>query len=116
MAAVQPADKSVPDVATYDICGRVLGFHAGKLTVSVQNRFLKPKITVDVAADAQIGLDLGDVGDLSLAEPGDKISAAGYCIKPGSCEIVKNVEIALSKPLGPPGSRPHHPLRGGSRR
>ena len=51
----------------------------------MQNRFFKPKITVEVAADAQIGLDLGD---LSLAKPGEQISATGYYVTLGVCEVV----------------------------
>ncbi|MGA2259163.1 MAG: hypothetical protein ABSG53_31205 [Thermoguttaceae bacterium] len=98
-------DKSVPDVAAYDVCAEVVSFRGGRLIVSVQNRFFKPKITVELAADAKIGLDLGN---LSIAKPGDKISAEGYYITPGTCEVVTSVEIALTNTLAPPGSRAHH--------
>ena len=46
-AAAKGPDKSVPNVASYDVCAEVLSYHAGRLIVSVQNRFLKPKITVN---------------------------------------------------------------------
>ena len=96
-------DKSVPDVAAYDVCAEVVGFHGGRLIVSVQNRFFRPRIMVELAADAKIGLDLGD---LSMAKPGDKISAVGYYVTEGTCEVVARVEIALANPLAPPGSHP----------
>ena len=106
------SDKSVPDVAAYDVCAQVVSYHGGRLIVSVQNRFLKPKITVELAADAQIGLDLGN---LSIAKPGDKISAEGYYITPGVCEVVTSVEIALTNPLAPPGSHAASRPSGGAR-
>jgi len=99
-------DKSVPDVASYDVCAQVVSHRGGRLIVSVQNRFLKPRITVELAPDAQIGLDLGN---LSVAKPGDKLSGMGFYITPGTCEVVMNVEIALANPLAPPGSRAHRP-------
>ena len=95
-------DKSVPDVAAYDVCRQVVNFRGGRLVVSVQNRFFKPKITVELAADAKIGLDLGD---LSVVKPGEQISATGYYVNPGTCDVVTNLEVALTNPLGPPGSR-----------
>ena len=104
--AAKGPDKSVPDVAAYDVCAEIVSYQRGRLTVSVQNRFLKPKITVELAPDAQIGLDLDD---LSLAKPGDKISATGYYATPGLCEQVDSVEVTLSNPLAPPGSRPRRP-------
>ena len=106
-------DKSVPDVADYDICAQVVSYHGRRLVVSVQNRFFKPKITAELSADVQIGLDLGD---LSMAKPGDKISAAGYYVTPGVCQMVDTVEVTLANPLAPPGSRPHraHPPAHGS--
>ncbi len=95
---------SVPDVAAYDVCAQIVSCRGGRLIVSVQNRFFKPKITVELSADAQIGLDLGN---LSLAKPGDKISATGYYIAPGICEVTNSVEVALTNPLAPPGSHSH---------
>ena len=71
------------------------------LIVNVPNRFFKPRITVELTADVQIGLDLGN---LSLAKVGDKISAAGYYVTPGICEA-GTIEVALANPLAPPGSR-----------
>ena len=86
------------------MCAQVLSYHGGRLIVSVQNRFFKPKITAELAADAQIGLDLGN---LATAKPGDKISAEGFYVTPGVCQLVESVEVALAKPLAPPGSHPH---------
>ena len=43
------------------------------------------------------------------SKPGDKISALGFYEKAGVCEMVDTVEIALSNPLAPPGSRPRRP-------
>src|SRR5208283_4155959 len=91
--AARGPDKSVPDVASYDICAQVVSYHGARLIVSVQNRFLKPKITVELAADAQIDLDLGN---LSYAKPGDQITAVGYYITPGACQVVTDVEITLA--------------------
>ena len=104
--AAKGPDKSVPDVANYDVCAEIVSNRNGHMVVSVQNRFLKPRITVDLAADARIDLDLGD---LSLAKPGDKIQAEGFYAVPGTCEEVDSVEVALSNPLAPPGSRPRRP-------
>ncbi len=97
--------KSVPDVAAYDICAQVVSFHNGRLIVNVQNRFFKPKITVELAADAQIGLDLAD---MSLVKPGDKVAALAFCANLGVCEVTRTIEVALANPLVPPGSR-HRP-------
>jgi len=97
-------DKSAPDVAAYEICAQVVSFRGGRLIASVQNRFFRPKMTVELAADAQIGLDLGN---LSFARPGDRISATGYYIKQGICDVVTDVEVTLANPLAPPGSRAH---------
>jgi hypothetical protein len=104
--AAKGPDKSVPDVAAYDVCAEILSYHNGRLIVSVQNRFLKPKITVELAPDAHIGLDLED---LSLAQPGDKISASGFYITAGVFQQTDSVEVTLTNPLAPPGSRPHRP-------
>ena len=38
---------------------RSSAYHGGRLVVAVQNRFFKPRISVELSADAQIGLDLG---------------------------------------------------------
>jgi len=101
---VKASKPSVPDVAGYDVCAQVVSCRGGRLIVSVQNRFFKPKITVELTADAQIGLDLGN---LSTAKPGDKISAVGYYVTPGICEVTDSVEVAMTNPLAPPGSHPH---------
>ncbi len=103
--AAKGPDKSVPEVADYDVCAQVVSFRGGRLIVSVPNSFFKPKVTVELAADAQIGLDLGDP---SVVKPGDKLSAVGFFIKPGFCDVVESVEVALANPLAPPG-RSHRP-------
>jgi hypothetical protein len=99
-------DKSVPDVAAYEVCAQIVSCHNGRLTVNVQNRFLKSKITAELAADAKIDLDLGN---LSVVKPGDKISGEGFYLNEGICEKTLSVEVALANPLLPPGSRARRP-------
>jgi hypothetical protein len=97
------SDRSVAEVASYDVCAQVVTHRGGRLIVSVQNRFFKPKITAELSGDVQIGLDLGS---LTLAKPGDKISAAGFYVTQGTCEAT-SIVVALTNPLAPPGSRAH---------
>jgi hypothetical protein len=106
-SASKAPDKSVPDVASYDICAQVVSCHAGRLIVNVQNRFFKPKITAELAPDATIDLDLGN---LTAIKPGDNVTAAeGYYLNPGVCEKTLSIEVALANPLGPAGARGRHP-------
>ncbi len=95
-----------PTSRTTTFCAEIVSNRNGHMIVNVQNRFMKSRITVDLAADARIDLDLGD---LSLAQPGDKIQAQGFYAVQGTCEQVDSVEVALSNPLAPPGSRPRRP-------
>jgi hypothetical protein len=104
--AAKGPDKSVPDIAVYDVCAEIVSYRAGHLVVNVQNRYLKPRILADLTPDARIGLDLDD---LSLAKPGDKVTASGFYATAGVCEQVDSIEVALSSPLAPPGSRPRRP-------
>jgi hypothetical protein len=106
-ATAKAAKKSVPDVADYDICAQVVSVHAGRMIVNVPNEFFKPRITVDLAKDAQIGLDLG-LRDIACVKPGDKFSADVLYLKPGVGYMVETLEIALTDPLTLPG-RSHHP-------
>jgi hypothetical protein len=104
-AGAKGPDKLVPDVAAYDVCAQLVSYRGGRMTVTVHNRFFKPRIAVELSPDAQIDLDLGN---LSLAKASDNISATGYYITPGICEA-GSIEVALTNPLGSPGSRSHRP-------
>jgi hypothetical protein len=76
------------------------------MIVNVQNRFLKPRITAELAADAVIDLDLGN---LAAVKPGDKVAALGFYLNPGVCEKTQVIEVALSNTLLPPGMRARKP-------
>ncbi len=104
-AGKSPA-ASVPDVASYEVCAQVVSYHNRKLTLNAPNRFFKHKITVELSPDAEIALDLSD---LSMAKPGDKVSAKGYYIRPGVCQHTDSVVITLSSPLGEKAGRSHKP-------
>ena len=96
----------MPEVANYDVCAQVVTYRGGKLVVNVANRFLKSKITVEMSAEAKIDLDLGD---LSNAKAGDKVSAVAGYVNPGLCELTLELEVALASPLAPPGSHARRP-------
>ena len=96
--------KSVPDVAAYDVCAKIVSYRNGRMVVAVKNRFFRPTLAVEVSPDVQIDLDLGN---LSAAKPGDRIAAAGGYAKPGTCELTMEIQVALANPLAPPDTHPH---------
>jgi hypothetical protein len=104
-AGKSPA-ASVPEVASYEVCAQVSSYHNHRLTVTAQNRFFKPRITAELSPDAEIALDLSE---LSVAKPGDKVSAKGYYITPGLCQHTDSLTVTLANPLGEKAGRSHRP-------
>jgi hypothetical protein len=97
---------SVPDVASYEVCGQVASYHNHRLAVTAPNRFFKAHITAELSPDAEIALDLAD---LTVARPGDKVSANGYSITKGVCIHTDSLVITLANPLGEKPGRSHKP-------
>jgi hypothetical protein len=98
------AAAAVPDVAEYEVCAQVISYHSRRVTVNVQNRYMKSRIIADLSPEAEVALDLSD---LSTAKPGDKVSARGYYITPGVCQRTEFLTITLAKPLGEKPGRSH---------
>src|SRR5262249_1354466 len=104
-AGKSPA-ASVPDVASYEVCAQVVSYRNHKLTVNAPNRFFKQKISAELSPEVEIALDLSD---LTIAKPGDKVSAKGYSLQPGVCQHTDSLVITLSNPLGEKAGRSHRP-------
>ena len=97
---------SVPEVASYEVCAQIVSYHNRKLTVSAPNRYFKLKISAELSPEAEIALDLCD---LSMAKPGDKVSAKGYYITPGVCPRTDSLIVTLANPLGEKAGHSHRP-------
>jgi hypothetical protein len=91
-----PREPVADNADNYEIAAQVVGYKAGRLTVSVPNTYFKGKLTVELAQDATIDLDSND---LSLAKAGDTAKVVGSSATKGMAEA-KEVEITLAEPLG----------------
>jgi len=82
--------------------GTVKGFHGGTLSVNAG----KTTVTADVADNAQIGLDLSSLSDLSIVSRGDKIQLRGQAAARPDMVRADSVEITLAQPFSG-GGRKH---------
>jgi len=95
-------DKSVPDVAAYDVCGKITSFRKGVLVVAAKNRFFRTTVTVELSDDAKIDLDLGDH---SVTKSGDRIGVMGFYVTPGTLVITRDIQARLANPFVPASTR-----------
>jgi hypothetical protein len=98
-----------PATERYDICGQYAG--AGKkggATVMAPNPYFKASITIEVAEDVDIDVDLSDPKAYLVGKKGDKIEVKGKQVQL-TAAIVNDVKISLSEPLSgaqPAGKKP----------
>lgn len=84
------------------ISGQVASFGKGQMIVTVPlAKGRRSKVTVKVSATAKVGVR---TADLSMAQPGDTVSAQGYIASrkgqpPQNQMLAASVEVALAKPL-----------------
>jgi hypothetical protein len=85
-----------PNVESFEIRAQVASYRAGKLTVFVQNPYFKPRLTVDLADDAVIEVESGD---LTFVKPGDAASVVAISFEIGKGEALE-MEVEMAAPLG----------------
>lgn len=99
--AAAPAAAKAGGAATerFDIVGQYTGVNKkGSATVMVPNPSFKPALTVEIAEDAEIDLDLTDPKAYVLAKKGDKIEAKGQQVGPTAAKA-NDILISLSEVL-----------------
>lgn len=98
---------AVPATRTFDIHGQIIGLKNGKLSVRAPNPYLPPVLTVEIAEEADIDVELAGLSALALVRPGDRIAARCQQVAPNAGRILE-AEITLSQPLsaGAEGATP----------
>lgn len=83
----------------FNVIGQFGGVNRkGKATVVVQNQYFKPNLTVEIADDADIKVDLTDPKAYTFAKQGDKVEAKGKQLSPTTA-IANDLTITLAEPL-----------------
>jgi len=99
--------KGGPPTERFDIVGQFAGVSKkGKATVVAPNQYFKAAISVEIAEDAEIDVELEDPKAYLLAKKGDKIEAKGSQVAQTGA-VVRELTIALTEPLTgvQPGSK-----------
>jgi hypothetical protein len=107
----KPASKGPNEkIESFTIHGKIQAIAKnGKITVQVpENPYTKSSLTIEVADDADIDVELNDVSALLLVQPGDHIQASGDQTGEGM-GITDHVTMRLERVLGiapPPKKSP----------
>ncbi|MCR4412608.1 MAG: hypothetical protein NUV77_09315 [Thermoguttaceae bacterium] len=83
----------------FEIHGQITGVKSGKLSLRVPNPYFSPALTVEVAEDAEIDVELCGPAVLALVRQGDKIQVRGTQVGQNAGRIGE-AEITLNEPLG----------------
>jgi hypothetical protein len=109
-AASAKSEKHVPkeaaskDVDSFVISGRILSVNKGTLRVLAPNVFLKQtELTVTIAADANIAVELTGLPALALVQQGDHVQASGDQTGPGLGEAA-SLRLRIDRLLGAPAA------------
>jgi hypothetical protein len=107
-AAAKPATASVD---SFLIHGKIVSIEKGKYLVQVPNNpFVKPDLKIEVAADAEIDVELRGVPALALVQPGDHVQARGDQVGEG-LGYAHLFRFRSAQPLGTPPPRKKPPAR-----
>lgn len=90
--------KNAPQIETFDIRAKIIGFKGSRLQVMAPNRYFRSKLYVDLAEDLDLTVNLNTY---SYARAGDTVSAWGLQIRPQAIEV-RQMLVELTRPLGAP--------------
>lgn len=103
--AAKAADGAVAKGAggqVFDIRGQIASVSNGKVKLHVPTAHFRQLLTVEVAEDANIEVELDDPMGYTLARKGDKIEVQGRLATGGDRGIAEALDIVLSEPLTAP--------------
>lgn len=83
----------------FDIRGQITSVSNGKVKIHVPTMHFRQLLTVEVAEDANIEVELDDPMGYTLARKGDKIEVQGRLATGGDRGIAEQLDIVLSEPL-----------------
>jgi len=86
----------------FDIRGQITSVSNGKVKLNVPNVHFRQLLTVEVAEDANIEVELDDPMGYTLARKGDKIEVQGRLAAGGDRGVAEALDIVLSEPLAAP--------------
>jgi len=84
----------------YDVRGVITGVPNGKVKLHVPNTYFRSSLTVEIAEDADIDVELDDPMAYTLARKGDKIEVKGRLALGGDRGFAEELDIILGEPLG----------------
>lgn len=98
-----PKEAASKDVGSFVVCGRILSANKGTLHVLAPNNvfFKQTELTVTIAADANIAVELSGLPVLALLQPGDHVQASGDQMGPGLGET-SSLRFRIDRLLGTP--------------
>jgi len=84
---------------SFEIRGQIISIKAGKMSLHAPNPYFKSPLKLEVAEEAQIGVELVGPEALFLADPGDKVTILGEQLGETVGRIAE-LEIVAREPLG----------------
>ena len=98
-----PKEAAAKDVGSFVVCGRIVSTNKGTLRVLVANNvfFKQTELTVTIAQDANIAVELSGLPALALLQQGDHIQASGDQTGPGLGEA-SSLRFRIDRLLGTP--------------